>query len=40
MAEEFKLPFVLLDWNDRVKAEARPQVLEEHAIDFVIWRAS
>ncbi len=37
LADEFKLPFVLLDWNDRVKAEARAlQILEEQAIDFVI----
>lgn len=37
LAKRFKLPFVHIPWNDRVKAERRAlQVLEKHEIDFVV----
>ncbi|MBI4658472.1 MAG: formyltetrahydrofolate deformylase [Verrucomicrobia bacterium] len=37
LAGKFRVPFICVDWNDRVKAEARAlALLEEHAIDFVI----
>jgi formyltetrahydrofolate deformylase len=36
-AEKHGLPFVPLDWQDRVQAEnAALQLLEEHAIDFIV----
>lgn len=37
MARAFKLPFVHIPWNDRVKAEKRAlHLLEQHEIDFVV----
>jgi formyltetrahydrofolate deformylase len=37
VARKFKLPFVHLDWNDRVRAEADTlRLLEEHEIDFIV----
>lgn len=37
MAKKFRLPFVHVPWNDRVKAEQRAlAILEEHEIDFVV----
>lgn len=37
LARKFKLPFVHVPWNDRVKAENRAlQLLEQHEVDFVV----
>jgi formyltetrahydrofolate deformylase len=37
MARRHKLPFVLVDWNDRAEAERQVlRVLEDHAVDFVV----
>ncbi len=37
LAKKYKLPYVHLPWNDRVKAEKRAlHILEKHEIDFVV----
>lgn len=37
LAKKFKLPFVYVDWRDRVKAEQKTQaVLDAHEVDFVV----
>ena len=37
LARRHKLPFVLVDWNDRAEAEREVlRVLEEHGVDFVV----
>jgi len=37
IAKKFRLPFVRIPWENRVKAEARAlELLEEHRIDFVV----
>lgn len=37
LAKKFRLPFVCVPWEDRVKAEANAlKLLEEHEIDFVV----
>jgi formyltetrahydrofolate deformylase len=37
IAKKARLPFVVIPWQDRAKAEARAlKVLEEHEIDFVV----
>jgi formyltetrahydrofolate deformylase len=36
-AKKFRLPFVAINWNDRVQAENRAlQLIEEHEIDFIV----
>ncbi len=37
LAEEFGLPFVAIDWNERAPAEAKAlALLDEHGVDFVL----
>jgi formyltetrahydrofolate deformylase len=37
LAKKYKLPYVHISWNDRVKAEKRAlHILEKHEIDFVV----
>jgi formyltetrahydrofolate deformylase len=37
LAKKFKLPFVMIPWNERVEAEAALlKLLEEHEIDFMV----
>jgi formyltetrahydrofolate deformylase len=37
LAQKFKLPFVMIPWNERVEAEGRLlKLLEEHEIDFMV----
>jgi formyltetrahydrofolate deformylase len=37
LAKEFSLPFLVIPWTDRLKAEQRAlRALDEHAIDFLV----
>jgi len=37
LAKQFKLPFVMIPWNERVTAESRLlKVLDQHEIDFMV----